>query len=586
MKYNTKKTISYYWKVMLNYKFVLLFLFVAIISASILDSITPIYLKNFFNTLANGGQKEIIIKTLFSIITAVIILKLCRWVIFRSFDFTMNFFESKVLTDLYNFCFIHIHKHSFAYFSNTFTGSIVKKVKGFSGSFENLFDQLFYDILPAIVNVIIIISVLTNINLFLGLGMLIAIIVFVSINFIFVKYKMKFDMARTEAETTTSSLLADTVTNNTNIKLFNGYKIENKNFFEKTERLRKTKKKTWDVHVIFITIQSFLLIVLEIGMYLLAINLWTKNMINVGDFVLIQSYIIMILGMVWNFGRVLRRIYESLSDAEEMTVVLETPYDIVDVKRPTKLKVKNGEISFENVCFAYENNTNVVDNFSLDIKPKETVALVGSSGAGKTTLIKLILRMFDVQKGRILIDGQDIAKVSQESLRQNVSLVPQDPILFHRSLMENIRYGKPTATNKEVLKASKLAHCDEFISRLEKGYDTFVGERGIKLSGGERQRVAIARAILRNAPILIMDEATSSLDSESEKFIQDSLDKLMKEKTVIVVAHRLSTIKKVDRIVVIDKKKIVEDGTHNSLIQLKNGIYKKLWDIQVGGFIK
>lgn len=571
---------------MLNYKFVLLFLFVAVVLASILDSITPIYLKNFFNTLADGGPKEIVTKTLLSIITTVIILKLLRWIIFRSFDFMMNFFEAKVLMDLYNFCFMRIHKHSFAYFSNTFTGSIVKKVKGFSAAFETLFDQLFYDMLPAIVNTIIIISVLISINLFLGLGMLVAMIIFIFINFIFVKYRMKFDMIRTEAETTTSSLLADTVTNNTNIKLFNGYEIENKNFFKKTENLGKARKKTWDIHVVFITIQSLLLIVLEVGMYLLAIDLWNKNKINVGDFVLVQSYIIMILGIVWNFGRILRRIYESFSDAEEMTVILETPYDIVDIKRATKLKVKLGEINFENVCFAYENNENVIDNFNLKIKPKETVALVGSSGAGKTTLVKLVLRMFDLQKGRILIDGQDIAKVSQESLRQNVSLVPQDPILFHRSLMENIRYGKPTATDKEVFRASKLAHCDEFISKLKEGYGTFVGERGIKLSGGERQRVAIARAILRNAPILIMDEATSSLDSESEKFIQDSLDKLMKEKTVIVVAHRLSTIKKVDRIVVIDKKKIVEDGTHDNLIKLKKGIYKKLWGIQVGGFIK
>jgi len=586
MKYNTKKTISYYWKAIIHYKFAFLFLLVSIIIASILDSIIPIYLKNFFNMLANGGSKELVIKTLLSIITTVIILKLLRWIIFRSFDFMMNFFESRVITDLYNLCFVHIHQHSFAYFSNTFTGSIVKKVKGFSGAFESLFDELFYDILPAVVNVVIIVSVLASINLFLGLGMLVAVIIFVLINFIFVKYKMKFDIARAEAETSTSSFLADTVTNNTNIKLFNGYKIENKNFFARTEHLRKSKKKTWDIHGIFIVIQSFLLIVLEVGMYLLAINLWSKNMINVGDFVLIQSYIIMILGIVWTFGRVLRRTAESLSDAEEMTVVLQTPYDIVDIKRAAKLKVKSGEISFENVCFAYENNGNVVDNFSLDIKPKETVALVGSSGAGKTTLVKLILRMFDIQKGKILIDGQDISKVTQESLRQSVSLVPQDPILFHRSLMENIRYGKPNATNKEVFRASKLAHCNEFISRLKNGYDTFVGERGIKLSGGERQRVAIARAILRDAPILIMDEATSSLDSESEKFIQDSLDKLMKEKTVIVVAHRLSTIKKVDRIVVIDKKKIVEDGTHKSLIQLKNGIYKKLWDIQVGGFIK
>jgi ABC-type multidrug transport system fused ATPase/permease subunit len=220
------------------------------------------------------------------------------------------------------------------------------------------------------------------------------------------------------------------------------------------------------------------------------------------------------------------------------------------------------------------------------VKAKETLALVGSSGAGKTTLVKLLLRIYDIQKGHILIDGQDISKVTQESLRQNVSLVPQDPILFHRSLMENIRYGKMDATDDEVKEAAKLAHCDEFIGRLKLGYDTFVGERGIKLSGGERQRVAIARAILRNAPILILDEATSSLDSESEMFIQDSLDKLMKDKTVIVIAHRLSTIKKVDRIVVIDNKKIVEDGTHAKLAKIRNGLYRKLWDIQVGGFIQ
>jgi ATP-binding cassette subfamily B protein len=214
------------------------------------------------------------------------------------------------------------------------------------------------------------------------------------------------------------------------------------------------------------------------------------------------------------------------------------------------------------------------------------VALVGLSGSGKSTLMKLILRLHDIQKGKILIDNQDIAHVTQESLRGQISLVPQDPILFHRSLMENIRYGRFNASDEEVIEASKLAHCDEFISKLRNSYDTLVGERGIKLSGGERQRVAIARAILRNSPILILDEATSSLDSESEKYIQEALDNLTKDKTVIVIAHRLSTIKKVDRIVVLDKGKIIEDGSHSQLIKKNKGIYKQLWEIQVGGFIK
>lgn len=585
MKYNTKKTIHYYWKTIARYKPVFIFLLIAIVAASILDSIIPIYVKNFFNVLAGEGEKNLIFNSLLAVILAITILKLTRWVLYRIFDFTMNFFELRVMTDLYNFCFVRIHKHSFAYFSNTFTGSVVKKVKGFTNAFESLCDQFLYDIVPVLVNVIVIVLVLMNINVFLGLGMLGGIFVFISINFVFVRYKLKFDMDRTEAETAASGVLADTVTNNINIKLFNGYNFENKNFFEKTERLRKLKKKTWDIHMLFITVQSFLLIVLEIGMYVLTIDLWNKNVVGVGDFVLIQAYIIMVLNMVWNFGRILRKVYESLSDAEEMTVVLETPYDVVDADNVKELKVNEGEIDFSNVYFAYERDGNVIENFSLRIKSKQTVAIIGSSGAGKTTLTKLLLRFFDIQKGKILIDGQDISKVTQASLRQNVSLVPQDPILFHRSLMENIRYGKPEATDEEVFKAAKIAHCDEFISKLSLGYNTFVGERGIKLSGGERQRVAIARAVLKNAPILILDEATSSLDSESEKFIQDSLDELIKDKTVIIIAHRLSTVKKVDRIVIIDNKEIVEDGTHINLIKLKRGIYNRLWNIQVGGFI-
>ena len=220
------------------------------------------------------------------------------------------------------------------------------------------------------------------------------------------------------------------------------------------------------------------------------------------------------------------------------------------------------------------------------IQPGERVALIGPSGGGKTTIVKLLFRFFDLQGGKILIDGLNIALVTQDSLRANLSLVPQDPILFHRSLYDNIAYARPQASKQEVYEAARFAHADEFIRKFSQGYETFVGERGVKLSGGERQRVAIARAILKNAPVLVLDEATSSLDSESELLIQDALKNLMKGKTTIVIAHRLSTIMQMDRIIVIDNGKVVEEGKHKELLKAKQGVYQKLWEIQAGGFIK
>ncbi len=248
------------------------------------------------------------------------------------------------------------------------------------------------------------------------------------------------------------------------------------------------------------------------------------------------------------------------------------------------LSVREGAIAFEHIEFTFRPERPILHNFNLEIPGKQKVALVGPSGAGKSTLTKLLLRLYNLTEGSISIDGQNIAKITQASLRENIAFVPQEPVLFHRSLMDNIRYGKRDATDAEVIEAAKQAHCHEFISALPGSYDTFVGERGIKLSGGERQRVAIARALLKNAPILLLDEATSSLDSESEALIQDALKNLMRGKTVIVIAHRLSTIMNMDRIVVLEGGNIVADGTHNELLQ-RGGLYKKLWGIQAGGFI-
>ena len=261
-------------------------------------------------------------------------------------------------------------------------------------------------------------------------------------------------------------------------------------------------------------------------------------------------------------------------------------HEVKDLKNAISLSATRGQIEFKDVGFAYDLKNKVIDNLSFRIKSGQKVALVGPSGGGKTTVTKLLLRLFDIQQGQILIDGQNIKRVSQDSLRSQVSLVPQDPILFHRTLIENIRYGRLDATDEEVMAASRLAHCHDFIMSFPKKYQTYVGERGIKLSGGERQRVAIARAILANAPILILDEATSSLDSESEYLIQQALENLMKQKTTLVIAHRLSTIMKMDRIVVFQDGQIVEDGTHADLIHSKTGLYKKLWDLQVGGYVE
>jgi ATP-binding cassette, subfamily B, bacterial len=551
-----------------------------------LDTIVPILSKNFFNILFDGGVREEIVKSLMGVLILMAVIKFLRWLLWRVASFSINFFESRTIVDLSRQGFDYLQKHSFSYFSNNFPGSTVKKHKSFINTFEFLADQVFFEIIPGIVMVMVMIFVLGRVNIWLGLGMLVWMAIFLLINWWFTKYKLKYDIQRSEAETATSGLLSDTVSNNFNIKLFNGYIYESETYGNLSENLHKIRKFTWDMGAVFYGVQSFLMLALEILIYYLAVRWWQRDLLTVGDFVLIQSYLFSAVMLVWDFGRIMMRIYERLAEAEEMTEILSLPHGVVDKKGSKKLKVKSGEIKFEDVSFKYEDGEKVIKDFNLEVKPGQTVALVGLSGSGKSTLAKLLLRLYDVDSGRILVDGQNIAGVSQESLRHSISLVPQDPILFHRSLMENIRYGRFEATDEEVIAAAKLAYCDGFISKLKDGYGSMVGDRGIKLSGGERQRIAIARAILKNSPILVLDEATSSLDSESEKYIQKSLNNLMRGKTVVIIAHRLSTIKKADRIVVISNKKIVEDGNHNQLIKAKSGIYRKLWNIQVGGFIK
>jgi ATP-binding cassette subfamily B protein len=397
-------------------------------------------------------------------------------------------------------------------------------------------------------------------------------------------FKLKYDLKKSELDTKITAQLADSITNNVNIKLFSNLKREDGAFRNITEQLFKIRRFSWNLMTYLEATQATMMLIMEGLIMYLGIKFWKEGVLTVGDFTLIQLYLISIFDKLWGMGKQVRTFYEALADANEMTEIMLQPHEINDVPGAKKLNLTHGKIEFNNVDFRYHKSAGVLNKFKFTIGAGERIALIGPSGGGKSTIVKLLLRFHDVQSGEILIDGQNIAKVTQDSLRDILSLVPQDPILFHRTLIENIRYSKNNATDKEVIAAAKAAHAHEFITRASGGYNTYVGERGIKLSGGERQRVAIARAILKNAPVLILDEATSSLDSESEHYIQDALKNLMRNKTVIVIAHRLSTIMQMDRIIVLENGKITEQGKHEELLKVEQGTYQKLWQIQAGGF--
>lgn len=582
MKPTTLKTAKIYWEYTLKHKGSFLLVLIPVSLGSLAEMIKPIFYKSFFDLL---GSNNATVNNLMQIILWVLLLSLLSWVMWRTGTFATTYHQTRIMKDLSELSFENIHQHSYKFFSNNFGGSLVRKVNKLVRSYEIISDQFFWSLLPIAVRLISTFIILSVVSKLLGLIVLIWSALFISFNYYFALYKIKYDMQRAEADTMITAVLADTITNNVNIKLFNGYEKENQDFKKTTKDWYKINIFSWSLTNYGEAIQSMLMFLLEFAVFYIAIKYWEQGRLSIGDFTMLQAYLLYTFSRLWDLGKNIRRIYESFADAAEMTEILNTPFGVQDIPKAKTLAVTNGKIEIQNANFAYSSSQNsILKNFSLSINPGEKVAIVGPSGGGKSTIVKLMLRFYDLNSGKILIDEQNIAEVTQDSLRKNLSMVPQDPILFHRSLMENIRYGRPEATDKEVLEASKLAHCHEFILNLSKKYNTLVGERGIKLSGGERQRVAIARAILKNAPVLVLDEATSSLDSESEMLIQDALKNLMRNKTTIVIAHRLSTIMQMDRILVLENGQITEEGKHKELLKMKEGTYQKLWGIQAGGF--
>ncbi|PWB38973.1 MAG: hypothetical protein C3F02_01020 [Parcubacteria group bacterium] len=580
-----KQTFRVYLRHLGKYKLTVVVAMVATIVAQVANIIGPLFYKDFFNVLTDAGDLSGKVPVLQHILIKILLLYFIGWVLWRTATFCASYWQAHAEEDIYNSCFSYLHKHSINFFNSNFVGSLVKKVNRFADTFMGISDIFMWDILTLFVFLSLSIIVLFQRNIWLGLGLLVWSVVYMIVSYSYSIYKLRYDIKKAALSSKMVGILADTFTNQLNVKLFTGYQREMKYFGRVNNDYHTLRLKTWNMDNTFEAVQALFSIGLEIGIFFLAIHLWQTNVITIGDFFLIQAYILGVIMRLWNFARIIRRFYEYMANAEEMTEIFETPHELSDSLQAKNLTVSEGRIVFQDITFNYNQTRRIISRFNLEINPGEKIALVGSSGSGKSTIVNLLLRVFDVERGHILIDGQKIETVTQESLWQNIAMVNQDPILFHRTLAENIRYGRPNATEIEVIKAARLAHAHEFISTFNDGYKTYVGERGVKLSGGERQRVAIARAILKNAPILILDEATSSLDSESEHLIQDALSNLMRDKTVIVIAHRLSTIMKMDRIVMIDDGKIVEQGTHQELLKIRGGLYRSHWERQAGGFI-
>ena len=479
--------------------------------------------------------------------------------------------------------FDHVQKHSPAYFNKNFAGTLTNKIADLTGEVTSIWGQLISVFVPFIGAFVLATLFFFQVRPIFAVLIFIWMVLHILISLFFARYSAHYEQIHGETRSDLYGKIVDSLTNNMTVNLFFRFVDE-----FKTVSLFQQRERT--AHSQSARVTQYLQIVLSALTFLvggllingLMFHFWGQGAVSTGEVVQVFSTSTNIMMLLFGLSSSIPALFGSMGMAMQALTLLEAPQDVLDSQEAKPLVVTNGEIVFENVSFQY-GQKGLFENKSIVIKGGEKVGVVGFTGAGKTTFVNLILRFYPLKSGKICIDGQDISEVTLESLRSQIALVPQDPILFHRTIKENIRYGRLDATDQEVEEASKAAHCDNFIERFSEGYETVVGERGTALSSGERQRIAIARAMLSKAPILILDEATSSQDSITEKYIQEGFEKLMQKRTAIVIAHRLSTLKKMDRIVVFEKGKIVEEGNHQDLIS-QHGPYAHMWDVQAGGF--
>lgn len=566
-------------------------------------NIAPIIYARFIESLVKGDLDSIykILPTA-GLLVAIYFVRL---LIMFSADTIWNKEGTNIQGELNDEAYNSLSVQSKNFFDNSFAGSFPSKMVDYSVCFQDALSEYQYNLLPSAITSAFIIFYIAKSSLILVAPLLMAIVVYGSFTIYMRPKRRRAQKERVDTRNTLGGAISDSVSSHELVKAQGAERLELKKLQNPKEAFMLAKIRSTFLNQS--TNRSLNLIngVLEVGMLLIAGQLYISGSIDLATVIIATTYTVAIIGNVNGFVNFKFNMQDVYTRTQPMAEIMMMEPEIKDPENPVKLNIQDGQIEFEKASFKYTNSSeelkddkeeqtskknkkeqeHLFKDLSLIIKPGEKIGLVGPSGGGKSTLLKLVLRFYDVDSGAVKIDGVNVKDVIQSKLRQKIAYVPQDPALFHRSIAENIGYSKPNAKLKEVKEAAKQAYVNEFIESLPEGYDTLVGERGVKLSGGQRQRVAIARAILKDAPILLLDEATSALDSESESYIQKSLEKLMKDRTTVVVAHRLSTIRKMDRIIVVDKGRVIDSGPHEQLLKTSQ-LYKKLWSHQSGGILQ
>ncbi len=553
----------------------------AISAATVTEIFIPTYAGRLVDALANDNKAAVLpaFVAMAALGLALVFLRQAAWM--NVITFTL-----RVMADIAADAFRHIQRFSTDWHANTFAGSTVRKITRGMWALDLMNDTLLLALGPSVVVLTGTIFMLGAKAPLLGVVMGVGALIYTALTvFMATRWLAPAASLSNAWDTRMSGLLADSISSNAVVKSFGAEAREETRLDRLLFKWKARTRRTWTRGTWSGTIQIALLWLVRTALVGAAIWLWFQGKATPGDVAFVITSYFIVNGYLRDIGQHVNHLQRSVNEMEELVAIHAQPLGIEDRPAAQDVRIKDGEVRFDDVTFRYgAHPTPLYSDLAVTIPRGQRVGLVGHSGSGKTTFVKLIQRLYDVTGGRVLIDGIDVRDMTQASLRSQIAVVQQEPILFHRSLAENISYGKPGASDAEIAHAAKLANAHDFIARLPRGYSTLVGERGVKLSGGERQRVALARAFLADAKILILDEATSSLDSESEALIQEAIGRLLRGRTALVIAHRLSTVRALDRILVFDEGRIVQDGSHEQLLAREGGVYRRLFDRQAGGF--
>lgn len=583
-RYNWKM----FWELLKNYKFFTVLTLVLILffqaSYTLESYLFKLLIDGGTNFASGTSTKDVFIVLLMTLLITygvlVIMKAVLRWVHLH----IINIMESRMILDLKTKLFNHLVKLSYNFHTSNKTGSIISRLVRGANAIERISDVFIFNFVPLAFQTVVVAIAIAVFD-WKSTVVIIGVVIAFTVYSMYINKKQQWaNLVANDAEDEEKAVISDIFTNIESIKYFGKEELIKKKYLGYGKRTKESQLRHWQYFRWLSAGHSFILGVGVLLIVYFPIKELLAGTSTIGTVAFIYAAMGSIIGNLYGFDHGLRGFYRGMADFESLFKYYRVDDDIKEVNGAKKLKIKKGKISFENVSFKYRNRY-ILKNFSLKVPENKKVALVGPSGSGKSTIIRLLYRLYDVQKGKITIDDININDVKQESLRSELSIVPQECVLFDDTVENNVAFGNPKATKKQIKSAMRFAQLDKIVKNFPEKENTIVGERGVKLSGGEKQRVSIARAIIANKKILVLDEATSSLDSETEYEIQKDLEKLMKGRTSIIIAHRLSTIMRADMIVVLDKGKVVQIGNHNELIN-KDGMYKKLWDLQKGGYIK